>query len=145
MPAPTRSTAVPTARPIPNPYFSVDGGATALFGNLESRGQFNTNSYQASHWRSSVIAGQPYLGIMDAVGRNDGDFAVTALDIAAFNAIGWDTSVDALIDPTYAALTGDIYSASTVPEPASWALMIGGFGMAGTALRRQRRTGFATA
>ena len=31
----------------------------------------------------------------------------------------------------------------TVPEPASWALMIGGFGMVGAALRRRR--GFATA
>ena len=128
-----------------NPYFSIDGGATALFGNLESRGQFNTNSYQASHWRSSVISGQPYLGIMDAVGRSDGDFAVTALDIAAFNAIGWDTTVDALANPNYAAYTGDIFLASDVPEPATWALFIGGFGIAGTALRRQRKSGFATA
>ncbi|HPU15679.1 MAG TPA: PEPxxWA-CTERM sorting domain-containing protein [Polymorphobacter sp.] len=31
----------------------------------------------------------------------------------------------------------------SVPEPASWALMIGGFGMVGAALRRRR--GFATA
>ena len=27
-----------------------------------------------------------------------------------------------------------------VPEPASWALMIGGFGLAGATLRRRRRT-----
>jgi hypothetical protein len=26
-----------------------------------------------------------------------------------------------------------------VPEPASWALMLGGFGLVGTALRSQRR------
>ena len=32
-----------------------------------------------------------------------------------------------------------------VPEPTTWALMIGGFGMVGGALRRQRRSGFATA
>jgi hypothetical protein len=30
---------------------------------------------------------------------------------------------------------------TAVPEPASWALMIGGFGLAGAALRRQRRDG----
>jgi hypothetical protein len=32
-----------------------------------------------------------------------------------------------------------IRPAGGVPEPAAWALMIGGFGLAGAALRRQRR------
>ena len=35
----------------------------------------------------------------------------------------------------------DGVSLRAVPEPASWALMIGGVGLAGTALRRARRTG----
>ena len=30
--------------------------------------------------------------------------------------------------------------AGSVPEPASWALMIGGFGLVGAAARRQRQT-----
>jgi hypothetical protein len=30
--------------------------------------------------------------------------------------------------------------ASSVPEPASWAMMIGGFGLMGAAMRRQRKT-----
>lgn len=34
---------------------------------------------------------------------------------------------------------------ANVPEPATWVMMIGGFGMVGGAVRRQRRTGFATA
>lgn len=34
---------------------------------------------------------------------------------------------------------------ASVPEPATWVMMIGGFGMVGGAVRRQRRTGFATA
>ncbi len=32
-----------------------------------------------------------------------------------------------------------IYSIANVPEPATWALMIGGFGLVGTSLRRQRK------
>ncbi|QJU60423.1 PEP-CTERM sorting domain-containing protein [Sphingomonas sp. AP4-R1] len=35
--------------------------------------------------------------------------------------------------------------AAPVPEPASWALFIGGFGMIGMAMRRHRRTGFSRA
>jgi len=29
---------------------------------------------------------------------------------------------------------------ASVPEPASWALMIGGFGMVGATMRRRRQT-----
>jgi hypothetical protein len=38
-----------------------------------------------------------------------------------------------------AQLEAITYDVASVPEPASWALMIGGFGLAGAALRRQRR------
>ncbi|THD57392.1 MAG: PEP-CTERM sorting domain-containing protein [Phenylobacterium sp.] len=34
----------------------------------------------------------------------------------------------------------DPFNAAAVPEPASWALMIGGLGMAGATLRRRRAT-----
>lgn len=37
------------------------------------------------------------------------------------------------------------YSAAAVPEPATWALMIGGFGLMGATLRRRRTVGAATA
>ena len=36
-----------------------------------------------------------------------------------------------------------LFNPSAAPEPASWALMIGGFGLAGAMLRRRRSTGFA--
>jgi hypothetical protein len=46
------------------------------------------------------------------------------------------------VNPQTFSFTGtwsDGLSASAVPEPASWALMIGGFGLAGAALRRRNR------
>ena len=43
------------------------------------------------------------------------------------------------------ALLDNVKLTAAVPEPASWAMMIGGFGMVGGALRRSRRTQVAFA
>jgi Protein of unknown function (DUF642)/PEP-CTERM motif len=65
-----------------------------------------------------------------------------------FVGTGDDTITLASLDPqnSNAGVFFDNVSVSgpAVPEPASWALMIGGFGMAGAMLRR-RRAGLATA
>jgi hypothetical protein len=34
---------------------------------------------------------------------------------------------------------GDIYMTAPIPEPATWALMLAGFGLVGVAVRRGRR------
>ncbi len=120
------------------PYFSIDGGQTAFLGNLLSRGQFNTNSYQASHWRSDTIRGQRYLGIMDPVGSNDN--YVTALDLGAFCSIGWNCNLDVLANPTWSQSTASIFSQYAVPEPSTWLSMLIGFFCVGGALRTSRRT-----
>jgi hypothetical protein len=59
--------------------------------------------------------------------------------------LGWQFTAGALgQDGVYLALnsfevtTLTVRSTAAVPEPASWALMIGGFGLAGAALRRRR-------
>ena len=57
------------------------------------------------------------------------------------NWIRYDKVAGSYLEYAYAYLGSDsVYSVSDVPEPASWALMIGGFGMVGAALRRRSTT-----
>jgi hypothetical protein len=139
-------------------YFSIDGGQTALFGNTFSTGAFNGiggtvdgAGNQASHWADSPTCnGALQLGMMDPNVCGGQMGVVKALDLAAFDAIGWNLSVDALAgNGSYSKTTGAIFSEysdtsgislSAAPEPASWALMLGGFGLVGAALRRRQRT-----
>jgi hypothetical protein len=101
------------------PCFSIDNGGTCL-GQL-STGAFNGDLRQASHWKDDTLTGLT-LGIMDPTrsGFMGGvtNLNLTPLDRIAFDVMGYDTYV---------------------PEPATWAMMIAGFGLAGAAVRRRRR------
>lgn len=127
-------------------YFSIDKGASAFMGNQFSTGYFNGDGNQASHWKDNqYFKGAPgcpthskALGIMDPTFSYCEGGTVTALDLAAFDAIGWNTRVDELNRPDISYSTADIFRLANVPEPATWTLMIGGFGMAGLGLRRRR-------
>jgi len=120
-------------------YFSVDGGQTALFGNTFSTGQFNGDGRQASHWKDTPNC-QVGNGIMDPTFCFGQEGVITGLDLAAFDAIGWNLSTPATAD--YRFNTGQAISAYNasigVPEPSTWALVIMGFGAVGAGLRRRR-------
>jgi len=122
------------------PYFSIDGGQTQLFGDSRfATGARNGDGRQASHFKDSP-AGVPQTGVMDPTSGRGQMQDVTALDIAAFDAIGWTTSFDALTNSGYRETTADIYRAvGMVPEPATWGLMLVGFAMVGGATRYRRR------
>jgi hypothetical protein len=124
-------------RPGVDAYFSLDQGVTQYGGNsLFSSGDFNGDGFQASHWNSPDQS--PFcsglIGIMNPYLCGGRNAIITAQDIAAFDAIGWNF---------HTAATAANFSRSTanlnvaVPEPASWALMLGGFFAIGTALRRR--------
>ena len=131
-------------------YFSIDGGAHQLFGSsLFSTGAYNGDGHQASHWKDipGTAGCTLQLGIMDPTECYGQADYVTALDLAAFDALGWNLNVNILYDPSYHMTTASIYnayksgalrSAAPVPEPASWALMLTGFGLIGSMLRRRR-------
>jgi hypothetical protein len=136
-------------------YFSIDGGQTELFGESNfSTGAFNGDGSQASHWIDneylpregrpcSRVVTQP-IGIMNpTIGRCEAG-AVTALDLAAFDAIGWDLDFNVLARPTYSFTTAQAFRdfgeiAANIPEPATWAMMIAGFGFVGAAARRRTK------
>ena len=134
------------------PYFSIDGGQNQLFGDSRfSTGVANGDGRQASHWKDSV-AGAPQLGILDPTSAYGQMQDVTALDLAAYDAIGYNVGFDVLANSNYRFTTADAYRSfaalAAVPEPAVWLQMILGFGVIGGALRyRRRRTAvrFATA
>ncbi len=129
--------------------FSIDG-ATAFDGNgfiaQFPTGGFNGDGYQASHWkemRPGCGAGAQ-IGVMDPALAWCQMGVVTANDLAAFDAMGYNLDFDILQNKDYQIDTADIFrlaGTAGVPEPTTWAMMIIGFGFVGGAMRlRTRRT-----
>ncbi len=136
-----------------SPYFSVDAGVTAVSlgtgAGTFSTGAYNGNKRQASHWvdnryTSANGCQTPTLsrGIFDPTAGACEALAVTSLDLAALDAIGWDLSVStrdkARISITTKQIATQSFAFAAVPEPGSWAMLIAGFGLTGATLRQRR-------
>lgn len=120
---------------VDNPsYFSIDGGVTNL-GNF-STGSQNGDGYQASHWKAPATPCNDFLGIMNPYLCSGLMDSVEGLDLALFDAIGWNVNFDVLQNPSYEFSSAQMRG--LVPEPGTWALMILGFGMMGSMIRRRR-------
>lgn len=121
-------------------YFSIDGGATEFLGNANfSTGDFNGDGRQASHWKGPGGC-TGLIGIMNPYLCDGFNSVVTANDLGAFDAIGWDISFDVLQNPNYTANTRDIFRQfAPVPEPSTWLQLILGFGLLGAFMRSARR------
>lgn len=128
-----------------NSYFSIDGGATVYQDGYFSTGTNFGDGWQASHWKEPNTQCQDFRGIMNPYICGGLGDSVTGLDLALFDAIGWNTNVDVLADPNYDFTTAQMYRqfANSVPEPTSLALMLAAFGIMGSVMRRQRQTGNA--
>ncbi len=125
-----------------NPYFSIDGGQTVFNGNaFFSTGSRNGDGRQASHWKDSPPS-PTVLGLLDPTAARGQQLVFDTLDLAAFDATGWNVRYDVLRYPGKRFSTAVIpgLTAGAIPEPANWALMIAGFGLAGAAMRRRRVT-----
>ena len=132
-------------------YFSIDGGETEFLGNAGFSS--GPDGFQTSHWReggrihdgtSCTILTEAQVGILDPTGGLCQEGIVTAQDLAIFDALGWDLNIDILNHLDYNMSTSQILQAylnaqnPAVPEPATWAMMIGGFALVGASLRRRR-------
>lgn len=130
-------------------YFSIDGGETPFLGGFFSTGATYGDGWQPSHWKAPGAPCPDVLGIMNPYLCPGVNNAVTALDLAALDAIGWNLKVDVLANPRYRVSTADMARAdeppAAAPEPAAWLLMILGSGLAGLRLRRRRRAELAPA
>jgi hypothetical protein len=96
-------------------YFSLDGGVTSIADF--STGTFSGDGSQASHWKDNRN-----IGILDPTAARGERLMISANDIRAFDAIGWSLA-----------------SLGAVPEPSTWAMMISGFGLIGSAMRRRTK------
>ncbi len=132
-----------------NSYFSIDGGQTVYQDGFFSTGELPPgDGNQASHWKEPNGGGcSNFLGVMNPYICGGHTDSVTALDLALFDAIGWNVNVDVMGNTGYEKTTGQMYTdymnANAVPEPTSLALMLAAFGAMGGALHRKRRNSTA--
>lgn len=148
----------------------IYNGADGLIVNLAAPPPGTTSNYLAIHQGGSATLTSTkalrqlsvYIGSPDAfnsirfIGENGFDVTLTgaALAAGAFNgnqSIGRRMTYDfganrvnqVIFSSSGYSFELDNIAVSAVPEPASWALMITGFGLLGGALRRQRKIVFA--
>ena len=119
------------------PYFSVDTGQTQFNGlSGFSTGRNAGDGSQASHWAKDFFSScSTHIGIMDpSICLGQGG-KVTATDLAAFDAIGWNLNIDVVARPDFAESTAQIATALTVSEPDTLALLLSGLAVFCGALR----------
>lgn len=138
--------------------FSIDGvnffnqlnAGVAEYANL-STGRYNGDLQQASHWKDATgffdinncFIGSRQIGIMDPTSGSCQVGLVTANDLAAFDAMGYNLNFNILNNLGFTFDTAQIFAldglAGLVPEPATWMQMLAGFGLLGAALRRRNK------
>nr|WP_185964992.1 PEPxxWA-CTERM sorting domain-containing protein [Glacieibacterium frigidum] len=93
---------------------SFDPG-NALANAIVANDDINGGNFNTSGFTANLLAGTSYFAVQ--TGFDNLDFGSYVLTIAG---------------------PGTISVGGAVPEPAAWALMIGGFGLVGNAMRRRR-------
>lgn len=139
-------------------FFSINGSTPFNFGNPAeaefanlATGAFVGDGNQASHFKDAsgefiddsglCLIEERQIGILDPTAPSCGLAIVTSNDLAAFDAIGYNLNFDILRNPGFTFDTAQVFGlagTAAVPEPATWAMLIAGFGMVGASARRRR-------
>lgn len=113
---------------------AADNGVTHIAGG--------TGWYSADNWSLGFApAGEAVHKLECDTNSGDGRLCIHTLSFTGGYRINDILGLNGSSDYEKLAFSNN---GATVPEPAAWALMIGGFGLVGTAARR-RRSGYATA
>jgi hypothetical protein len=104
------------------------GGFTAFSFYMGSPDDYNYVTVDGVTLNGSALMGLPFVS-------SNGDQGVGR---TVFYNLGGDVAHDISFHSDGVAFEFDNIAVAGVPEPATWALMIGGFGLAGVALRRRR-------
>jgi hypothetical protein len=123
------------------PDYSIDGTASLTNGaGSRNASGYDVYDYSASITPLTLAAGTWYFALQNAAIPAGGVYwdINNGPSVAIINVIG---NADGFLFPgtNSTAFTLQSGAAAAVPEPASWAMMIGGFGMVGGALRRRQR------
>jgi len=118
--------------------YAISGTASLAKGSGGTNGfGYDVYEYGSSIAPLTLAAGTYYFGLQNA-GTSQGNLAFWDVNngpsVAFENQIG---NVNGYLVPGTNSAAFTLLSGS-VPEPASWALMLGGFGLVGGAMRRRR-------
>lgn len=118
-------------------FFGLVGatpGDTTLDLTFTSDGTFLPTSFNGVRLDAGAAGANPFTSVTINAATNVVGFDASRV---TFDATNIYLNLQALSVDSASVIQVDITGAETVPEPAAWTLMIGGFGLVGGAMRRR--------
>lgn len=121
----------------------ADAGGNVLHSISSSGGPVSVNWSLAggsTYWLLQTTASNAYWTTWGNPAPSDADISLVSTGVFAFS-ISDAVNGNGITGTTYWAAFNDIATSggSAAPEPASWAMMLGGFGLVGGAMRSRRK------